>query len=249
VPNPGILDDLKRIALEAGRIAQAERQPDAFTLKPDGSIVTRGDVQVERFLRDALPALVPGSTVWGEEEGHAGEGPEGLWCVDPVDGTSNYAHGSPLWGVSIALVRAEAELGAIYLPDLKELFLAARGHGAFFNDSPIAPIEAGPIEPFHLVSYSEHVLPHIPLQRLPGKMRCSGAFVVDGAFTVLGRYRGLIGVREKLYDIAATLALASEVGADIRFASGEPMSMSDLKLDRPVGRPWVVFPRDSGFFA
>lgn len=244
----GLLPNLERIAKRAGHLALESRKDLKRFLKPDGSLVTNGDRDVEALLRKELTTLVPGTTVWGEELGHSQPGPGGLWAVDPIDGTSNYTFGSPLWGVSIALIQGNnLELGAISIPDLDELYLAARGHGATCNGKCLKPIPPGPIKPEELVSYNDHVQRALPGCKLPGKMRLSGAFIVDGMFVARQRYRGLIGVREKLYDIAASLLILSELDADIRFADGSPMPVGDLLEDRPIGRPWIAFPRRSGF--
>src|SRR5206468_233789 len=144
-----------------------------------------------------LPDFVPGSTIWGEEFGFEPEGPGGLWLIDPIDGTSNFRFGSPLWGVSIALAVGEhIEMGAIYLPDLDELYMAERGHGAFLNEAPMKPIPPGAIRPEELVTYGDWILRNYLDAELPGKMRLSGAVVIDGAFTASQRFRGLIGLRE-----------------------------------------------------
>src|SRR6187431_648871 len=117
--------ELESIARQAGKIAQDARRESTRELKPDGSIVTNGDRLVEEFLRRELPKVV-NAPIWGEEYGYAEEDPNGVWAVDPVDGTTNYAFGSPLWGVSIALVKGdEVELGAVFLPDLNEMYLAS----------------------------------------------------------------------------------------------------------------------------
>lgn len=242
------LAELGRLATEAGALAQAERGRLVRELKPDGSIVTNGDRTVETLLRERLPALVAETTVWGEEFGFAEAGPGGRWLVDPIDGTSNYSYGSPLWGVSIALeIGGRLTLGAVALPDLGELYLAEDGGGAFVNGEPLAPVDPGPIRPEHLTSYNEHVAAR--LTGVPGKQRLSGAFVIDGTFAVRGRYRALVAMREKLYDVAACVVMAREVGMDVRYVDGAPFEERALLKDEKIGRPWGILPAGSGFFA
>ena len=242
------LDALGRISAEAGALAQRERGRLVRELKADGSIVTNGDKAVETWLRKELVALVPGTTVWGEEFGFEDAGPNGRWLVDPVDGTSNYAYGSPLWGVSIALeVGGRLALGTVNLPDLGELYLGEDGGGAFLNGEPLVPIEPGPIEPYHLTSYNERVA--AALSDVPGKQRLSGAFVIDGTFTVRGRYRALVAMREKLYDVAACVVFARELGMDVRYIDGSPFEERDLLVDRHIGRPWGMLPSGTGWTA
>ncbi|HRF59412.1 MAG TPA: inositol monophosphatase family protein [Fimbriimonadaceae bacterium] len=249
MPDPTALaQPLETLVRQAGSIAQEARATMSRTLKPDGSIVTSADQDAERFLRAELTRLLPGSRVWGEEEGHADPGPEGLWLVDPIDGTSNFAFGSPLWGVSVALLVGEhVEVGVVALSDLDEVYVGLRGAGAWCNAMPLPRPSPGPIRREELVSYSDGLIHRFPGVVWPGKMRHSGAFVVDAMFVARGRMRGLIDYKCKLYDIAASLVVCGELGYDIRYASGEPFVLRPLLADRPVGQPFVIFPPDSGF--
>lgn len=236
---------LGRLAHEAGVLAQEERQHLMRELKGDGSIVTNGDRAVETWLRERLVALIPGTTVWGEEFGFEEAGPAGRWLVDPVDGTSNYSYGSPLWGVSIGLeVGGRLTLGAVSLPDLGELYLAEDGGGAFLNGKPLPPVEPGPIRAHEITSYNDAIE---IVKDIPGKQRIAGAFVVDGTFAVTGRYRAVVAMREKLYDVAACVVMAREVGMDVRFIDGSPFEERDLMRDERIGRPWGILPMNSGF--
>jgi myo-inositol-1(or 4)-monophosphatase len=247
-PSP-LLSSLGAVVQEAGALAVKMRRAGIEReIKADGSIVTAADREVEVQLRRQLPEIYPDTNVWGEELGFATEGEGGLWLVDPVDGTSNFGFGSPMWGVSVALMReGQLELAAIALPDLGELYLAERGRGAFLNGWELPPIPPGPIAPVELVGYDEKLNRLAAGTKLPGRMRCSGAFVIDGTFTVRQRFRGLIGYREKLYDIAASVLLGLEVGADVRYADGSPMDLTELVVDDKIDRAWIMFPRDSGF--
>lgn len=247
MPSPSeMLTELGRLAEAAGRLAQEERTRVVRELKPDGSIVTNGDKAVELWLREKLTALIPGSTVWGEEFGFEDAGPNGRWLVDPVDGTSNYAFHGPLWGVSIGFeLGGRLKLGAVMLPDLGELYLAEDGGGAFMNGEPLAPIPPGPIRPEQLTSYSERIAAIFP--DVPGKQRLSGAFVIDGTFAIRQRFRAHIALREKLYDVAACVVLARELGADVRYIDGSVFDEAELMVDKHILRPWGILPMDSGF--
>ncbi len=243
------LAELGRLATEAGAIAQKARSELVRELKADGSIVTNGDKTVELWLRERLTKLVEGTTVWGEEFGFEDAGPGGRWLVDPIDGTSNFAYGSPLWGVSIALeIGGRLRLGAVALPDLGELYLAEDGGGAYLDGAAMAPIAPGPIHPYELTSYNEWVVEAVSGD-IPGKQRVSGAFVIDGTFVARGRYRALVGRREKLYDVAACVLIARELGADVRYVDGAPFEERDLLHDQRIGRSWGIFPKDCGWTA
>lgn len=242
-----LLSPLGDLATQAGKIAQKARLQMVREEKPDGSVVTNADREVETYLRDVLPSLVSGTTVWGEEFGFSDPGPNGLWLVDPVDGTTNFAHGSPLWGVSIALWQDGIALGAIILPDLGELYLSAIGAGVTCNGRTLDPIPVGQVLRRETVGYSESVM-KLGI-KIPGRMRCSGAFVVEGTWVMTQRYRGMVGVREQLYDVAPCLLFADELGAEVRYLDGSPFDRAALLAPVKIERPWIIFPRDSGFVA
>lgn len=234
-----LLEEAKAVALRERFRLQREQ-------KPDGSVVTSADRAVEKLLRQRLPALISDAGFWGEEEG-LDPGPEGtMWLVDPVDGTTNFACGSPLWGISIGFIReGEIVLGGVALPDLEETYLAAKGAGVTLNGKPLPPIPPGEIVRADPVSYCESVA-RLGL-KIPGRMRCAGAFVVDGAFVAGQRLRGMVGVREKLYDIAPCVLFCRELGGDVRYADDSPFVEADLCQDIAISKPWLLFPRDSGF--
>ncbi len=242
---PSALGDLTR---RAGALAQEARKKGGSELKPDGSIVTIADREVETFLRSELPDLVEGSTIWGEEFGREEEGTGGLWVVDPIDGTSNFSFGNPLWGVTVALVKGnEVQVGAVALPDLGELYTAEKGFGAWKGNERLCAIEPGPIMDHQLVSYDDGLVARFPNVNLPGKMRYAGAFVVDGMFVASQRLRGMIGRREQLYDVASCVLINSELGADVRYADGKPFHIGELSTGKKINKPWIMFPKQSGF--
>ncbi len=210
--------------------------------------MTPADEQVEIFLRAELAKLIPNVGVYGEELASTQEEENGLWCLDPIDGTSNFAFGSPLWGVSVGLIRGEdALLGLVYLPSLNEMYMAAKGHGATLNGKPIPPIPPGIVLPQHLMSYPDRIMRMYNPKQIPGKMRHTGAFVIDAMFTCVQRFRALLGVREKLYDVAASLCIAGEVDAEIRYADGAPLLLEPLKNpNSKLERGWVILPKESG---
>lgn len=242
------LKALAEIMDEAAKVALVAREKQEMELKPDGSIVTNADRDVEIFLRRELLGFLPGSSFWGEEFGRDEPGEAGCWLIDPVDGTSNFAFGSPLWGISVGLtVNDKLELGAIWLPDLQEFYLAEAGGGAWLNGKAINAIPPGRVLPHELVSYSDRLLRRYRGQAIPGKMRCSGAFVIDGAFTAMQRYRGLIGQGESLYDAAASILINLELGAEVRWANGGEFDYAQLIRGRPFDHAWIIFPGGTDF--
>lgn len=233
---------------EAGHQALAMRPGLEREIKPDGSIVTRADKAIETWLRPKLTGLVQESTVWGEELGWSAPGDGGLWLIDPIDGTSNYFYGQPLWGISVALMQKNRlVVGAAYLPDLDELYLAHAGGGATLNGETLPQIPPGEIKPYELVSHNDGLPYRYPGQFFPGKVRYTGCIVSDGVFVATQRFRGLIDDKCKLYDVAAVIVMCRELGADVRYADGSPFLESDLLENRRIGKPYIIFPRDSNY--
>ena len=241
---PALAAALTELVNRAGDLAIQLRTSMSAELKPDGSIVTNADVAVEEFLRRELPALLPHANVWGEELGYETEGEQGVWLVDPIDGTSNYRYGLPYWGVSIGWMQnGVSRLGAIALPDLKETYIAYENGGATRNGIALPAIKPGPIEPFELMSCGDWVTRSGV--RPVGKIRCTGAFVIDGAFVASQRHRAAILGGERLYDASAAIVINRELGADIRMLDGTPFVETDYLENKKIDRPWVMFPRDA----
>src|SRR6185312_17127682 len=102
-------------------------------------LVTEVDLAVERMFRDMIAERFPDHQVLAEEFGGSASAPAGpCWVFDPIDGTTNYAHGLPIFCASLALeIDGVPVVGAIYDPTRRELFTAERGHGAWLNGAPL----------------------------------------------------------------------------------------------------------------
>src|SRR5260370_11588243 len=128
-----------RVARDAGRVL---RDPLGtridISLKGAINLVTDVDLASERLIREAIATHYPKHQVLAEEGGLAATSSDYRWIVDPLDGTSNYAHGYPVFAVSIGLeYRGEVVLSVVYDPTREELFAAERGGGAALNNRPI----------------------------------------------------------------------------------------------------------------
>ncbi len=242
-----LIPTLDALLRRAGDLAVQERVRLEPELKRDGSIVTNADRAIEELLRAELPKIVPDAGIWGEEFGMEPAGPNGLWLVDPVDGTSNFAFRGPLWGVTAALLQGDkVTLGGVYIPDLDEMIIAAHGAGVTLNGKALPMIPPGPVLPHELVSCSDSNARRL-WPNLPGKLRCTGAFVVDGTFVASQRMRAMIGGGESLYDAAACILFVEELGGEVRYADGTPLDYAPLATGGRFERPWILFPRDSGY--
>src|SRR5690606_28527899 len=171
----------------------------AHSRKADGSLFTEADLATQDALRAGLSALVP-APVLGEEMSQQEqalqwlEGDAGLWCVDPIDGTSNFVNGLPYFAVSVALMRhGRPVVGVVYDPVSDEAFHAARGSGAFLNGEPL------PIKTY--VPVLKNAMAGVDLKRLERRLAQSlatappymsqrnyGASALEWCYAAAGRF-------------------------------------------------------------
>ena len=153
------LTRLVEIAREAAELGGAElmrhygRLASIKSKGRVGDLVTNADVAAEKVVLDCLAAATPDIAVLAEESGAAGEQDGLRWCVDPLDGTTNFAHGYPFFATSIGLTfRQTPVLGAIAVPFLKEVYWGAPGIGAFCNEQAITVSSCQQLEDSLLVT-------------------------------------------------------------------------------------------------
>ncbi len=207
------------LCAEAGALALS-MQGGGATLKGAQDWLTEADGAVERFLSDAMLRAFPEDGFQGEEAGAARHG-AWRWVVDPIDGTSNYAHGGTRWCVSLGLLAGRRSvLGVLVAPGLGETYAARAGHGATLGGRPIhaagttrlsrAIVECG---------WSPRV-PTAGYTALCARVMAAGSMVRAGgsgalglAETAAGRLDGYVELHINLWDVAGALALLAESGA------------------------------------
>lgn len=229
---PDFLDCMRR----AGAIicAQWNEQKDTVFKGPI-DLLTKTDLAVERLLREELPKILPGSTVLAEES-HTTLVPDDMtWIVDPLDGTTNYAHGLPIVAVSVGLWQNEqVVLSAVYLPVMEELFWAVRGQGAFLNGHPIAVSNESNMERSLIATgfpYDLHGEVDLIGQRLKRVLLASqgvrrlGSAAVDLAYTACGRFEGFYETGLKPWDTAAGWLLVEEAKGKVSGIDGEKYNL------------------------
>lgn len=221
----------KAMAAEASaRAVHLVRRAFTSDRKADGSVVTSVDTAIERFLRETITARFPGHALLGEEYGWEGVQDAPLWAIDPIDGTTNLANGLPLWGISVGLVVGDAPvLGVVAFPLLGETYIAARGCGAFRNEAPLAPLPPGGMtdweDTYAVCSTSARTR---DFSRIPIRLRVLGSAALELCWTAAGRVRGCQSIGTSLYDVAAGICIAREVGAVTQWLTGEAWSASDM---------------------
>lgn len=218
-----ILPGLLSIADKAGTmVREADTKERNITRKGRIDLVTETDVAVEEMLKDELARLLPGSTFLAEESAKDGELGEFTWIIDPIDGTTNFAHGLPMVADSIGLWHGNrVVLGVVNLPLLGEMFSAAEGGGAFMNGVPIAVTDQSDLEqcllatgfPYAIGEHLEMILKHLGrLLPLTQGIRRPGAAALDLAYVACGRYDGFYESALNPWDTAAGWLLVKEAG-------------------------------------
>ena len=206
-----------------------------------GDLVTEADVAAEQAVLAVLEREAPGLGVLAEESGRrAGKGSALEWCVDPLDGTTNYAHRYPFFGTSIGLTcNGLPLLGALAVPALDQLYWAAPGLGAWCNDSPIQVSGCEELASSLLVTgfaYDSHT-------RLDNNyaefawfthrtrgVRRAGAAAVDLAFVAAGRLDGYWERGLAPWDLAAGIVLVEQAGGGVCAYDGSPASLAEGRL-------------------
>ena len=221
-----LLAGLVDIADRAGKIVQAaSMETRKITHKGRIDLVTETDVAVETMLKRELGTLLPGSDFLAEESARDTVPGEFTWIIDPLDGTTNFAHGLPFVANSIALWhRDRVVLGVVNLPLLGELFSAAEGNGAFMNGNPISvSSESGMINsllatgfPYAVDEHLDVILKNLKtLLPLTQGIRRPGAAALDLAYVACGRYEGFFESALNPWDTAAGILLVTEAGGTV----------------------------------
>jgi myo-inositol-1(or 4)-monophosphatase len=189
-------------------------------------LVTEVDVGVERMVRALIAERFPDHAVLGEELGGSAQVPPGpCWVFDPIDGTTNFAHGLPIFCASLALeVDGVAVLGAVFDPTRQELFTAERGGGAFLNGRPIRVSGAETLVNALLVTGFPYDV-HARVAEIVGlfgefvgrarAVRRLGSAAIDLCYVAAGRMDAFWESDLKAWDIAAGALIVEEAGGRV----------------------------------
>jgi myo-inositol-1(or 4)-monophosphatase len=220
---PSYLEISQEIAREAGALLHGyfERHI-GFELKGEFDLVTEADRASERLVIERLQQHFPTHSVVAEESGgHAGESAEYCWYVDPLDGTTNFAHGFPMYNVTLALEKAgQIIAGVIFDPERGEMFACERGSGSHLNGQPIHVSRVPRIEEalvatgFPSLKRHQNVNVHFyyQLAMITHGVRRAGAAALDLAYVACGRLDAFWEFGLNPWDMAAGTLLVTEAG-------------------------------------
>ena len=256
---PQPINELARLVREtADRELPARFCCGSGSRKADGSLVTEADLVMQSALAEALQRHWPDIDILGEEMDVSAQqralqqAGTGVWCIDPLDGTSNFSIGVPYYAVSVALLRNnQVELGIVYDPSRKECFAAARGQGAWLNGQRLPQQQ--------LSTVLSQGMALIDLKRLtPGlasrlaanppykSQRSFGAVALDWCWLAAGRCHLYLHGRQKLWDYAAGSLILLEAGGSAVTLDGGPVFSPTLQprsaaaaLDPSLFKQWT----------
>jgi myo-inositol-1(or 4)-monophosphatase len=242
-----ILDGARAAALEAGGLL-LERLGGANRVEHKGAVnlVTEADRASEALVVDRLTALLPEASVLAEE-GTEVDRPSPLrWIVDPLDGTTNYAHRYPVFCVSIALqAEGRTVLGVIHDPTRDETFTALRDGGAFRNGEPLRVSGEDRLDQAFLVtgfpydvreSRRDNLTQFARFMKLTQALRRDGSAALNLAYVAAGRFDGYWEEKLHPWDVAAGTLMVEEAGGRVTGYFGDAFDMDALHLVASNGR-------------
>ena len=241
-----LLEVAKRAARIGGDLVREADHRTPAEAKGAGDYVTAADYASERAIAEVLSAANPSISVVGEESG--GEGGSRYWLVDPLDGTTNFLHGFPVIGVSIALIeRGRPVIGVVHAPFQEETYYAVRGNGATLaTRSGTAPLRVSSRPPERAIVATgfpfrkKSLLPrHLEAVRLCLErfedLRRPGAASLDLAWVATGIFEGFFELNLSPWDVAAGALLVEEAGGVVSNWDGGPGYLSgDILAGSPV---------------
>ena len=241
------LDQLKQIIISTAcdellpRFADVQRNT-----KIDGSFVTEADLAVQARITHELQLHYPDTALLGEEmtadeQAELLNNSESLWCLDPLDGTSNFAVGTPYYAISLALIeRGVVTLGIVYDPNRDECFVAKRGQGAFLNDVPLTvkSVDLPLPQCTALIDFKrlpQRLAMDLVAQRPYASQRSYGSVALDWCWMAASRFHVYLHGASNIWDYAAGLLIFNEAGGYSSTLDGDEIYVNELSKRSSVG--------------
>jgi myo-inositol-1(or 4)-monophosphatase len=214
--------------------------------KVDGSFVTEADLAVQARIIHELQEHYPDTALLGEEmtvdeQSELLNNSDSLWCLDPLDGTSNFAVGIPYYAISLALIeRGVPTLGIVYDPNRDECFVAVRGQGALFNDAALTVkfVDLPLSQCTALIDFkrlSPHLAMDLVAQRPYASQRSYGSVALDWCWMAASRFHVYLHGASNLWDYSAGQLIFSEAGGYSSTLDGDEIYVKSLSKRSSVG--------------
>ncbi|MDG5816918.1 inositol monophosphatase family protein [Chitinispirillales bacterium ANBcel5] len=231
------LQSAKEAAKQAGSLIKSMKGSAGVSEKAMNNLVTEADLSSEKLIGEMLLDRFPDSILYGEEDEKRGAiDSDSLWLIDPLDGTNNYAHGIPVYCVSIAYAqKGDVKCAVVYDPEREELFSAVKGGGAFLNDKRIGVSKRSTLQESIITAgfyYERGELMERTLEAI-GKLfrldvrgfRRTGSAAIDLCWVSCGRFDGYFEYMLSPWDFAAGSLIVSEAGGIIQDRNANPFSL------------------------
>jgi myo-inositol-1(or 4)-monophosphatase len=217
----------KELIVRAGELAMTYwKSLETLEVKSKGlqDFVSEADYNTEVLIKSAIKERFPDDAFFGEETGPTGiEGAQGIWVVDPIDGTQPFLMGMTSWCVSIAFVsQSQIEIGLVYSPAGNEFFIAQKGKGATLNGKSISVRDAQTLnDGIVSVGYSNRTSPAQLIHMMKGLLENGGMYHRNGSgalgicYVASGALIGYIEYHINSWDCLAALLLVSEAGGTV----------------------------------
>ncbi|MDE3034353.1 MAG: inositol monophosphatase [Nitrospirota bacterium] len=246
LPSSSVRAQLKATALDAARVAgsiltDAARNGFRVEYKDSVNLVTDADYRSEQAVIEVIRKTFPAHRILGEEGGaQSGSDPEYQWVIDPLDGTTNFAHGFPAYCVSIGVeYRSTCILGVVLDPTRQELFSAETGQGAFLNGTPLQVSRTPTLDRALLVTgfaydirvSAQNNLDNFSRFALTAQgVRRTGTAALDLCYVAAGRFDGFWELKLHPWDTAAGLVILREAGGRVTDFKGTPYSIYEPSI-------------------
>ena len=224
-----------RLMKQSGRVKTIHLKAGAAT-----NLVTNVDQDIENYIKKSIRRQFPEDSILAEESPLEKPNAPRRWIIDPIDGTTNFAHGLPIFCISIGVeMDGEVRLGGVYDPSHRELFFARKGKGSTLNGRKIRVTEAASLDqallvtgfPYDVHEHPERSLPFFNglIQKAQG-LRRLGSAALDLCYVAMGRFDGFFEVYLNPWDTAAATLIVREAGGKVTNFEGDQFSIYEREL-------------------
>ena len=226
-----------RSSKEAGKLLLnyfRKLKPGQVNKKSHHEFVTVADIKAEKIILKKIKKYFPGHRILSEEKGRSGQKSDYLWVIDPLDGTSNFTMGNPLFAISIALYyRDKPVLGLINAPFLDEVYFAEKGKGSFMNNKRIKVSNQAKLYDSLLTfcyghsdkAFSQSIKVLVKLHKKVAKYRQLGSAAVEHAYVACGRTDAIMINETNPWDVGAGALLVREAGGRVTDYQGKEWTL------------------------